>query len=217
MGAKRAALAATAATCVAAAVSAANGAGVVPLSSLASSPRSIGEGRLWLLLTSGLIADRHVATSLVGFWLVCAAALAVCPARVAARVAVVGHTLSALAVYSVIAAARLSDPTAFASVVALPDFGLSAMIAAWLGAIARVLWRRFPSRRAHALVVLGSLGCAGIGLALRSDVTLLDSEHVVAFGIGAALVDLGFARRLLRRPRRLTLPYRAARETAASG
>src|SRR5262249_6728940 len=146
------------------------------------------EGRLWLLLTSGLIADPPVAPSLVGFWLVCATALAVCPARVGVRVAVVGHTVSALAVYAVIAAARVSDPTAFASVVALPDFGLSAMIAAWLGAIARVLWRRFPSRRAHALVALGSLGCAGIGLAFRPDVTFLDSEHLVAFAIGVALV-----------------------------
>jgi hypothetical protein len=217
MGVKRAALAAAAATCVAAVVSAANAAGVVSLSSLASSPRAIGEGRVWLLFTSGLIADRPVAPSLVGFWLVCAAALAVCPARVGIRVAVAGHTLSALAVYAVIGAARLSDPGAFASVVALPDFGLSAMIAAWLGAIARVLWRRFPSRRAHVLVALGSLGCAGIGLAFRGELTFLDSEHLVAFAIGVAIVDLGFARGLLRPRRRLPVRYRAARETAASG
>jgi hypothetical protein len=217
MGTTRAVIAAAAATGVAGAVTAATGAGVVSLSSLASSPQSIGEGRPWLLLTSGLVADRPIAPSLVGFWLVCAAALATCSAGVVVRVAVVGHTLSAVAVYAVIALARLSDPGAFASVVALPDFGLSAMIAAWLGAIARVLWRRFPSRRAHVLVALGSVGCAGIGLACRPDVTFLDSEHLVAFAIGVALVDLGFARGLLRPPRRLPVRYRTARETATSG
>ena len=47
-----------AATAVAGAVTAANRAGWLDLSHLAATPRAVAEGKLWLLLTSGVIADR---------------------------------------------------------------------------------------------------------------------------------------------------------------
>ena len=85
----------------------------------------------------------------------------------------------------------------------LPDYGLSAIIAAWLGAIARVLWLRHPSTAHRVLILLASAGCAGIGLALRPDVTFLDTEHLLAYAIGAALVDVRSLRGLARPSRRL--------------
>ena len=126
-------------------------------------------------IRSGVLADRPEVASLVGFWLVGFAVLLVCSARVAAGAAIAGQTLSALAVYGVIGLARLVDPRAFASVVQLADYGLSAIIAAWLGAIARVCWDRWPHRRGHVLVVLGSVSCALIGYAFSPNVTFLDS------------------------------------------
>jgi hypothetical protein len=213
---KRAALAATCATTVAAAVTGLNRLGELPLASIAASPQAVADGKAWLLVTSGLIADRPLVPSLAGFWLVGLAALLLCSARVVALVAVLGHTLSAVSVYALIAITRLFDPVAFSSVFQLADYGLSAMIGAWIGAIARVLWSRTTTTRGRAAIVLGSLGCAGIGLACRPDVTSLDSEHLVAFAIGASLADEGVRRRLARSPRRL-LAVAAGRTLAMRG
>lgn len=197
-------LAASATTGVSAAVTLANRIGELSLSSLAATPQAIGDGKIWLIVTSGLIADRPAVPSLIGFWIVGLAVLIVCSTRVAVGVAVGGHTLSALGIYGVIALTRLLDPHAFSTVAQLPDYGLSAMIAAWLGAIARVLWARHPSQLSRLLIALGSLGCAGVGLALRPDVTFLDSEHLLAYAIGVALADQPLRRRLTKPAKRLT-------------
>jgi len=186
---------------VVAGVTAANRLGDLSQSALAATPKAVGDGRVWLLVSSAVIADRPAVPSLVGFWVVALASLLVCSARLCAGVAVAGHVLSALGVYAVIGLGRATYPGAFASVVQLADYGLSAIIAAWLGAIARVLWMRHPRRESRVLVVLGSASCAGIGLAFRPDVTFLDTEHLLAYAIGAALVD-GRVRQALARPSR---------------
>lgn len=196
-------MAASAATTVSVLATAANRLGAVSVSTLASSPQGLADGRVWLLVTSGLLADRPAVASLVGFWLVGFAALAVCTVRVAVGAALAGHVLSALVVYGIVGLARLVDPHAFASVVQLADYGLSAMIAAWLGAIASVFWSRYPGKLSRLLVTLGSVGCVGIGLALRPDVTFLDSEHLVAFAIGVTLASPAFRARFAPAPGRL--------------
>ena len=52
------------------AVTAANRAGWIRTSQLAASPRAIADGKLWLLLTSGVVADRPWLPSLLAFALV---------------------------------------------------------------------------------------------------------------------------------------------------
>ena len=175
------------ATATSAIVTVTNRLGGVSVSTLASTPRSVGDGKVWLLLTSGLLADRPAVPSLVGFWIVGVAVLLVCSARVVAGVALGGHVLSAAVIYGVIALSRVHAPHAFASVVLQADYGLSAIIAAWLGAIAYAFWTRYPMVLYRLLVALGSVGCAGIGLAFRPDVSFLDSEHLVAYAIGVTV------------------------------
>ena len=203
-------------------VTAANRLGAVSIPALASSPRGIGEGKLWLLATSALLADRPLAPSFIGFVVVGLAALAVCGARVLWTTAAAGHVLSALGVYGLVGAVRLVDPAAFQSVLSLQDYGLSAVIAAWIGAIACVQWRRGTGFGRRIAIVAGCLGCAGIGILCRPDLTVLDSEHVVAFAIGVALarIDLGpaFARaadlvRLARRAAAVPLWLRQLRSS----
>jgi hypothetical protein len=198
-----AALAASTATGATAAVTIANRIGDLSVSTFAASPEAVREGRIWLLLTSGLLADRPAIPSLVGFWIVGFAVLLACSARIAAGAAFGGHTLSAVGVYGVVGLAHLVDPHALASLANVADYGLSAIIAAWLGVIARVLWTRYPTHLGRILIVIGSAGCAGIGLALRPDVTFLDSEHLLAYAIGVALADARVRRRLAAPPRRL--------------
>ena len=174
-------------TAVAGAVTAANGAGWLDLSQLAASPRAVAEGKLWLLLTSGVIADRPWLPSLLGFAIVGFAALSVAPARVVVVAALTGHVLATLAVYGFLGAADAVDHGAFAHLLDRPDVGLSAIMAAWIGVVSGVFWRRYRSRRAHLLNALGCVGCALIGFAFRPDVTALDSEHLVAFALGLAI------------------------------
>jgi hypothetical protein len=174
-------------TAVAGAVTAANRAGWIRLTELAATPKAVAEGRIWLLVTSGVVADRPWLPSLLGFALVGFAALSCAHWRVVLLAALAGHVLATLLVYGLLGAAAAADGAAFANLLAQPDFGLSAMIAAWIGVIACAVWRRHASRRAHVLDALGCLCCALIGLAFRPDVTALDSEHLVAFALGVAI------------------------------
>jgi hypothetical protein len=201
-----------AATAAAGAVTAARGLGWIGLSQIAASPHAIAEGRLWLLLTSGTVADRPWLPSLLGFAIVGFAALSVARGRVVLAAAFAGHVGATLVVYGVLGLVRAIDHNAFASVIDLPDVGLSAVIAAWIGVVSQALWRRHPSTRARTLNALGCIGCALIGLAFRPDVTVLDTEHVVAFAFGFAVAAWWPAPRsgsspVRRRPLRATPGY----------
>jgi hypothetical protein len=186
---RRAAAWVSAATGVSAGATAANRLGAVSASTLASTPQAVAEGKVWLIGTSALLADRPALPSLVGFWIVGLVVLLVCSARLAVGVAVAGHSLSALGIYGLLGVVRLVEPNAFGSLLAAADYGLSAIIAAWLGAVAAVSWRRWPSAVARVVIAAGSLGCAGVGIAFQPDVTFLDSEHLLAFAIGFVLAD----------------------------
>jgi len=171
---------------------------------MAATPRAVGEGKVWLLVTSGLLADTPWLASLLGFAIVLAVALYVLPLRQVLAAAVAGQLVSALLVYGVIGGARLLDGHAFASVVDMQDFGLSAMIAAWIGAVACVAW----ARESHLRVAAGCLACLAVGLAFRPTVTFLDTEHIVAFAIGIAVVRQPLGR--------MVVPIRRAVAVAAA-
>ena len=176
-----------AATAVAGFATLATRTGLVSVSRVAASPGAIAKGKVWLLLTSGVVADRPWLASLIGFAIVASAALAVAPLRLVVAAAFAGQVLATLAVYGALGVARVFDHDAFASLVHTPDIGLSAIIAAWIGVVSHAYWRRYRSRRAHILNVLGCIGCALIGFAFRPDLTALDSEHIVAFALGVAI------------------------------
>lgn len=194
---------ATSATAISAAGTVANRLGELPLSSVSSSPAAIGEGKFWLVASSAAIADRPALVSLLGFWIVGVAAFALCSARVVAGVAIGGHLLSTFCIYCLIGLARLTRPDAFASVMHVSDYGLSAILFAWIGAIASVMWRRHPATTGRVLVGVGTLLCVGVGLLFRPDLTFLDTEHVVAYGFGALLASERVRRGLARSPQRV--------------
>ena len=177
-------------TGAAGAVTAANRAGLVGLSTLAASPHAIAEGKLWLLLTSGIIADRPWLPSLLGFAIVAFAVLSLASLRVVITAAVAGQVLATLFVYGFLDATRIVDGDAFSRLLDTPDIGLSAIIAAWIGVIAAVLWRRHTTPRARVFICLGCVACVLIGLAFRPNLTAFDSEHLVAFALGVAILVL---------------------------
>ena len=145
---------------------------------LASTPESLGDGRVWLLASSALVADRPAVASIAGFVVVGIATVAVCGARVAWVAAVLGHVLSAAIVYAAI------DASNFSGVARVPDYGTSAIIAAWIGAIACLMWLRGRRMGAVVLCVVSAL----LGWFCKGQLTVLDTEHAAALAIGAATV-----------------------------
>jgi len=145
---------------------------------LASTPESLGEGRVWLLASSALVADRPAVASIAGFLVVGIAAVALCGARVVWVGAALGHVFSAAIVYAAL------DASSFSGVARVPDYGTSAIIAAWIGAIACVLWLRGRRAQAVALCVVSGL----LGWFFKGQLTVLDTEHAVALAIGAGMV-----------------------------
>ena len=182
-------------------VTAANRAGLLGLGALASSPRNAGEGKVWLLLTSALVADKPTAASLLAFATFAVAVLIACGPRLLWFSAVAGHVGSAVGVYAVIATARAVVPSAFEGVLSLPDYGTSAMIGTWLGVLATVGWMRWPRLGPRLGVVAFCSLSAGVGWLCDSSLTFLDSEHGVAFGIGIGVASgaaWGYPRRVVR-------------------
>jgi hypothetical protein len=157
--------------------------GQIPLRTLAATPAALAEGRVWLLVTSAVLADRPAAASIIGFLVVGLAATWLCGPRVTWVAAASGHVLSALIVYVAVGLFRFAEPAAFEHVLRLPDYGTSAVIAAWIGAIAYGLWLRGGRAGAVALVVASAL----LGWYFKGTLTVLDTEHAVAlaFGVGS--------------------------------
>jgi hypothetical protein len=159
--------------------------GAVPLRSLAASPREVADGRLWLLISSGVVAADPLLWSLLSFCGLAVITFALCGWRVLWFAALVGQTLSTLLGYSVIGIARLVEPGMFQRLVSAPDYGVSAISAAWLGAIAAVGWRKRRESISRAAIVLGCVAATCLAWFLRGrGLDVLDSEHVFAFAIG---------------------------------
>jgi hypothetical protein len=175
--------------------------GGLPLSRLAASPGEIADGRLWLLLSSGLIAADPLLWSLLSFCALALVTFALCGWRVLWLAALIGQTLSTLLAYTVIGLSRLAEPGAFERLVSAPDYGVSAISAAWLGAIAAVGWRKRTESSGRAAIVLGCVAAALLAWFLRGGgLDVLDSEHLFAFAIGIAVAGGG------RLPRTLGVP-----------
>lgn len=157
------------------------------IEALAASPDRIREGKLWFLVSSAALVDRPIAASLVFFFLLGLLAFTVCGGSRFWLSAFYGQVAATLAVYAFIAVARALVPGAFQAALASPDYGVSTISAAWLGTVAAVSWRRrgrgFLQRCSIAL------SCLAVGMfayTMRPDVTVLSSEHLVAFALGIA-------------------------------
>jgi hypothetical protein len=148
---------------------------------LASTPAAFSDGRVWLLATSAVLADRPAVLSILGFLAVGLVAVRLCAPRVAWVAAAGGHILSAALVYSAFGVVRLVEPSAFGGVQHLSDYGTSAIVAAWIGAIAYRLWALDRHATAAALVASSAL----LGWYFKGTLTVLDTEHAIALAVGA--------------------------------
>jgi hypothetical protein len=181
--------------------------GVVPLATVAASPREVADGRLWLLVSNGTVAANPLLWSLLSFCILAFLTLALCGGPILWFAAFAGQAFSTVLGYSVIGLARFVEPGAFQRLVSAPDYGVSAISAAWLGAIA-IGWRKRRESIGRAAIVLGCVAAACLAWFVRGrGLDVLDSEHVFAFAIG-----IGVAIEIPTRGQ-----FRAAREREAFG
>jgi hypothetical protein len=157
--------------------------GPLPLRDVAATERAVGEGRAWLLVTSAFVADRPAVPSIAGLAIVGLAVLAFYGVRLLVAAAALGHVGGTVAVYAALALAHAADHRLATHALGSADYGTSAIIAAWIGVIAYAVWRRGSGVAALALCVLSGL----VGWLFRPDLDVLDTEHIVALGIGIAL------------------------------
>ncbi len=179
------------------AVSAMRSAQLVSLGLFAASPAKVASGHLWVLVTSAVVVDRPVLVSLLAFAALAIASLAVCGGRILWAAAVVGHVLSTLIVYAAIGLVRLGQPLVFSGVLRSADYGVSAVSAAWLGAIAAVLWRAHGNRGPGRVAIAAS--CLAVGVfaySVHPDHGALASEHVFAFAVGVLAASPRLRRKL---------------------
>ena len=176
--------------CIVAAFTFATRAHELPLTPFVASATKIASGQVWVIPASALVVDRPILIGLAAFGLLAVATLRFCGARTFWLAAAVGHAGSTLVVYAIIGSTRLADPHLFTSAVVSPDFGVSAMQAAWVGAIAVTAWRRAGTdHRDQALVVAGVCAVAGVAWWLHPDPSILTTEHLFAFFIGCGIAS----------------------------
>jgi hypothetical protein len=187
---------------------------------LAASPERVREGKVWFLFTSAGLVDHPVVISVLSFAALATLAWLVCGMNVFWLSAFLGQVGATLLVYLYIGAARWVVPGAYAAATGSPDYGVSTVSAAWLGSIATVAWqKRGRSRSGKASIALGCVAVTLFAYSVRPDVTVLSSEHVVAFTLGVVGALPGLGRKAIavivhRRVRRtaLTRAGRAGRE-----
>jgi hypothetical protein len=181
------------------------------VASLAASPDRVREGKLWFLVSSGMLVDHPVWISLVFFVALAMVVLLLCGVRTFWWTAFLGQVAATVLVYASIGAVRWFVPAAFESVVVSPDFGVSTISAAWLGASAAVGWRG----RGQSVIGRFSIAvsCVAVGVfaySVRPELGVLSSEHVVAFALGITGASLASWRA------KLSSMWRAVRSRVSS-
>jgi hypothetical protein len=155
---------------------------------LASSPAALTAGRLWTLVTSAFIVDGPSVPQIVMTALVAGAVVRLGGAALFGRSAVAGHVGATLLAYLGIAAVSITDSATAHAVVHAPDYGISAVWAASVGALLVLLHRSGAHPRVTA--AFGVVLLATFLALVDIDGELADVEHLLAFliGVGVAAV-----------------------------
>lgn len=148
--------------------------------SLSASPDQIAHGRLWLLLSSGLVIDGLPWLQFAVLTIV----LVLAYLRVGAirlwTAGLIAHVGSALLAYAGIGVLNVLGVDT-GGVSTEPDYGVSVLLAGELGVIA-------VSGGKRTALLVGVLGVAGFGIGLADSSVLANVEHLLGFGLGAATI-----------------------------
>ena len=177
-----------------AAIAVARGLGGAPHAGLlASSPAGVVRGELWQLFTSGLVVSGPVGAELPAAAAIAALAVRRLGARTFWFAAALGHVGATLLAYVGVGVVWLAARADVDGVVDAPDYGISCVSLAAVGALVGEAMRARRESVGLAAVAAGLVVLAVLGLGSG----LAGIEHVLAFTLG--LVAPALARRS-RRP-----------------
>lgn len=148
---------------------------------LAASPDAVAHGRVWLLLTSGLVVEGAEVVQIVVLAVVLALALWRLGAVRLWAVALAAHVGAALVAYAGVGVLWLIDRSLVDA--REPDYGISVVMAGALGALAAAGGPR-------TALVVGVLAVAGFGIGIVDASALANVEHLLGFAIGAGTLFL---------------------------
>lgn len=177
-----------------AAIAVARGLGGAPHAGLlASSPAGVVRGELWKLFTSGLVVSGPVGAELPAAAAIAALAVRRLGARTFWVAAVLGHVGATLLAYVGVGVVWLAARADVDGVVDVPDYGISCVSLAAVGALVGEAMRARRESVGLAAVAAGIAVLAVLGFGSG----LAGIEHVLAFTLG--LVAPALARRSRRR------------------
>lgn len=157
----------------------------------ASSPLGLKHGAVWQLLTSGLLVEGNALWQLPLLFLAGGLLLYRYGSGVFWRVALLGHVVATLLVYAAYAVLYIVTQTPKVLELGEPDFGISLVWAACLGALAISGILNMANDRFQWRELGLTLFCVAVFLTLLPyELRLIGFEHVFAFVFGAAAIAL---------------------------
>jgi hypothetical protein len=163
---------------------------VVSAADLASSPASLAAGKVWLLFTSGFVVVGPPLPQVATIALLAVLVIRFRGSRTFWGAALLGHVGSTLVVYAVVGLLWWADAGLVHDVIAAPDYGISCIWSAGLGAVAAGAWLGEVGRRrpwsGKAVAAAAVLVLAAVSVV--SDDEIARAEHIVAFALGALVV-----------------------------
>jgi hypothetical protein len=145
-------------------------------SDLQSSADQVAEGELWRLFSSGLVVDGVAAPQIALTALAAFAVIRLQGAAVWWAAVLVGHVGSALIAYAIVGIAVALGSGGAEAAANDPDFGISCVLGATLGALFASGWR-----------VVGAIGFV---LLLPFSLDWYGPEHPLSFVLGALVVGI---------------------------
>ena len=144
--------------------------------SLQASADLVADGEVWRLFTSALVVDGVAAPQIALTALAAFAVIRLQGAAVWWAVVLVGHVGSALIAYAIIGIAILLGSGGAEAAANDPDFGISCVLGASLGALFASGWR--------------VVGAVGFVLLLPFSLDWYGPEHPLSFVLGALVVGI---------------------------
>jgi hypothetical protein len=145
-------------------------------SDLQSSADQVADGELWRLFSSGLVVDGVAAPQIALTALAAFAVIRLQGAAVWGAAVLVGHVGSALIAYAIVGIAVALGSGGAEAAANDPDFGISCVLGATLGALFASGWR-----------VVGAIGFV---LLLPFSLDWYGPEHPLSFVLGALVVGI---------------------------
>ena len=143
-------------------------------SDLQSSADQVADGELWRLFSSGLVVDGVAAPQIALTALAAFAVIRLQGPAVWWAAVLVGHVGSALLAYAIVGVAMALGSGGAEAAANDPDFGISCVLGASLGALFASGWR--------------VVGAVGFVLLLPFSLDWYGPEHPLSFVLGAAVV-----------------------------